>query len=77
VWEIVDKAAKFRLPMAGYSVDRIVERIDGLRVTMVPIEMRDIISSVKLPQVHGDPMDRALIAQAQRLGATLLSRRRV
>jgi PIN domain nuclease of toxin-antitoxin system len=74
VWEIVDKAAKFRLPMAGFSVDRIVERIDGLQATIVPIQMEDILTSVKLPKIHGDPMDRLLIAQAQQLGATLLSK---
>ncbi|MES2393685.1 MAG: type II toxin-antitoxin system VapC family toxin [Acidobacteriota bacterium] len=76
VWELVDKAAKFRLPVAGTSVDRIVERIFGLRATMVPVALEDIVASAKLPQHHGDPMDRVLIAQAARLGARLLSKDR-
>jgi len=74
VLELTDKAAKFRLPIAGSSVDRIVERILGLGVTMVPIELADITASVKLPRHHDDPLDRLLLAQAMRLGATLLSR---
>jgi len=76
VWELTDKAAKFRLPVAGSSVDRIVARIQGLGGTLVPVELADIVASVKLPHEHGDPMDRALIAQAQRHNATLLSRDR-
>jgi PIN domain nuclease of toxin-antitoxin system len=74
VLELTDKAAKFRLPIAGPSVDRIVERILGLGVTMVPIELADITASVTLPRRHDDPLDRLLIAQAIRLGATLLSK---
>jgi PIN domain nuclease of toxin-antitoxin system len=74
VLELTDKASKFRLPSAGSSVDRIVDRILDLGVTMVPIELADITASVKLPRHHDDPLDRLLIAQAIRLGATLLSR---
>jgi PIN domain nuclease of toxin-antitoxin system len=72
-WEITDKATKYRLPMAGSSADRIVRDIEALRVTLLPIDFQDIIASVKLPRHHNDPLDRLLIAQAQRLGATLLS----
>jgi PIN domain nuclease of toxin-antitoxin system len=45
VLELTDKASKFRLPIAGSSVDRIVERVLGLGVTMVPIESADIMAS--------------------------------
>jgi PIN domain nuclease of toxin-antitoxin system len=41
---------------------------------MLPIQLDDIIASVKLPRHHGDPLDRLLIAQARRFNATLLSR---
>lgn len=74
IWEVVDKAAKFRLPIAGSSVDKIVARIDELQTILVPIQLEVVVASVKLPQVHGDPMDRVLIAQAQRLNATLISK---
>jgi PIN domain nuclease of toxin-antitoxin system len=74
VLELTDKAAKFRLPSAGFSVDRIVERILGLGVTMVPIELADIAASVKLPRHHDDPFDRLLIAQAQARNLVLVSK---
>lgn len=74
IWELTDKAAKFRLPTAGPSPDRIMLRILELRATVLAIDLDDIIASVKLPRHHGDPMDRLLIAQARRLEATLLSR---
>jgi PIN domain nuclease of toxin-antitoxin system len=73
-WEITDKATKFRLPMAGNSADQIVLDIASLNATMLPIQFGDIVSSVKLPRHHNDPFDRLLIAQALRLGATLLSK---
>ena len=74
LWELTDKAAKFRLPMAGASADAILTDVQGLRATMVPIELEDVMNSVRLPRHHNDPLDRVLIAQAVRLGATLLSK---
>ena len=74
VLEITTKAAQYRLPQAGFSVDRIVGRILGLGVTTVAIHLEDIITSAKLPWHHADPLDRLLIAQAQRLDAVLLSK---
>lgn len=73
-WEITDKATKFRLPMAGSSPASIVRDVQALGATLVPITLEDIVASVKLPRHHNDPLDRVLIAQAQRLGATLLSK---
>ena len=70
VLELTDKAAKFRLPSAGLSVERIL----GLGVTMVPIELADIAASVKLPRHHDDPFDRLLIAQAQARNLVLVSK---
>ena len=74
LWEITDKAAKFRLPMAGASVDAILRDIHGFRATLLEIQLDDIMNSVKLPRHHNDPLDRVLIAQAIRLDATLLSK---
>jgi PIN domain nuclease of toxin-antitoxin system len=73
-WEIIDKATKFRLPMAGSSPGQIVRDVQALQMQMLPIEYDDIIESVKRPQHHSDPLDRVLIAQARRYGATLLSK---
>ena len=62
VLEITSKAARYRLPQAGFSVDVIMGDRD------------DIVAAAKLPLHHTDPLDRVLIAQARRLGATLLSK---
>jgi PIN domain nuclease of toxin-antitoxin system len=74
LWEITDKAAKFRLPMAGASADAILRDIRGLGATLLAIDLDDIMNSVKLPRHHNDPLDRVLIAQAIRCEATLLSK---
>lgn len=74
ILELTDKAAKFRLPSAGSSVERIMERILKFGAEIVAIELVDVLASVQLPLHHGGPLDRLLIAQAQRLQATLLSR---
>jgi PIN domain nuclease of toxin-antitoxin system len=74
IWEIVDKAAKFHLPMAGTSADAILRDIRGIHAPLLPINLEDVVSSVKLPRHHHDPLDRVLIAQARRLDATLLSK---
>jgi|GEM_PF-6464289 len=47
LWEITDKAAKFRLPMAGASVDAILRDIHGFRATLLEIQLDDIMNSVK------------------------------
>lgn len=73
-WEIADKATKFRLPMAGSSADAIFQDVDELEATLLPIELEDILESIKLPRFHNDPLDRVLIAQARRVDATLLSK---
>jgi PIN domain nuclease of toxin-antitoxin system len=74
LWEIADKAAKFRLPMAGASADAILHDIRGFGATLLAIDLDDVMNSVKLPRHHNDPLDRVLIAQAIRLDATLLSK---
>ncbi len=74
ILEITDKASKGRLPLAGNSPDAILEDLQAFPVKLVPISLEDILASVKLPRHHNDPLDRLLIAQAQRLGATLLSK---
>lgn len=60
--------------MAGSSPDRIVQDVLELRMDLVAISFEDVLNSVKLPRHHNDPMDRLLIAQAHRVGATLLSK---
>jgi PIN domain nuclease of toxin-antitoxin system len=74
VWEITDKAAKGRLPLAGKSVSQIMRDIDGSNATLLPIERPDILASVELPPHHGDPFDRLYVAQARARDLVLVSK---
>lgn len=65
VWELANKAAVHRLPLAGSSVERMVERIEQLGVIFLPITQSNIVAAATLPPHHADPFDRMLIAQAQ------------
>jgi PIN domain nuclease of toxin-antitoxin system len=74
VWELANKAAVHRLPLAGSSVEKMVERIEELGVTFLPITQADILAAATLPHHHADPFDRMLIAQAQAHSLHLLTK---
>jgi PIN domain nuclease of toxin-antitoxin system len=74
VWELANKAAVHRLPLAGSSVERMVERIEQLGVSFLPITRPSIVAAATLPPHHADPFDRMLIAQAQAHTLTLLTK---
>lgn len=40
----------------------------------LPITLVDAESAAELPRHHADPFDRMLVAQAKRIGATLVTR---
>jgi PIN domain nuclease of toxin-antitoxin system len=74
VWELSNKAAAYRLPLAGSSVEDMVARFEELEPVFVSITRAEINRVATLPQHHGDPFDRMLIAQAQALSLTLLTK---
>ena len=74
VWELSDKAAKGRLPLAENDVSQLMRDIEALGATLLPIERADILASVVLPPHHGDPFDRLFIAQAQSRNLVLVSK---
>jgi len=74
VWELSDKAAKGRLPLAGNSVSQLMDDIQQLGAALVPIERADILASVALPPHHGDPFDRLYVAQARARNLVLVSK---
>jgi len=74
VWELANKAAVHRLPMVGSSVERMIERIEQLGVTFLPITQPDILAAANLPHHHADPFDRMLIAQAQAYSLHLMTK---
>ena len=72
VWEIEVKRAAGRLRAPTPLLDAIRESgMDTLPVTAL-----DAVTAAALPMHHGDPFDRMLVAQAQRLDALIVSRDR-
>jgi len=60
--------------MVGSSVERMIERIEQLGVTFLPITQPDILAAANLPHHHADPFDRMLIAQAQAYSLHLMTK---
>ncbi len=73
IWELVNKAAAYRLPPMGASPQAFLTRLAELGTTLLPITMADIVASAVLPRHHGDPFDRMLVAQAQAHDLILLT----
>ena len=73
-WEISIKAALGRLEIELDSLEAAVER-NGFRP--LPIGVRHALTAGRLPNVHRDPFDRMLIAQAKVEELRILSHDRV
>jgi len=69
IWEIEIKRAlgKMKAP------NRLVELVDESGFERLRITFEHARQAGRLPQLHGDPFDRMLIAQAQAEGMTLAS----
>lgn len=72
VWEIEVKRAAGRLRAPTDLLDAI--RQSGMDT--LPVTALDAVSAAGLPMHHGDPFDRMLVAQGQRLDALIVSRDR-
>lgn len=73
VWEIEVKRVAGRLRAPEQLLDAIRET--GMET--LPITALDAVTAAGLPMHHGDPFDRMLVAQAQRLDALIVSRDQV
>lgn len=72
LWEIVSKAAAMRLPLAGSDPSAILEDIESIGIAWLPVTQTVILASASLPQIHGDPFDRILVAEAQARGLAIV-----
>ena len=72
-WEIAIKQSikKLNIEDSIEDLGRICQR---LSIKILPIELRHIERTKALPQIHRDPFDRLLIAQAQIENFTLITR---
>lgn len=71
-WELGIKAAAHRLFLPSIDWSQLERR----RVQLLPILLDDALRAAELPRHHRDPFDRMIIAQAARLGLTIVSRDR-
>ena len=70
IWELEIQRASGKLDL-GPDLLADLERI---RFEVLPVTGSDGITAARLPMHHRDPFDRMLVAQAQRLDATIVSR---
>jgi PIN domain nuclease of toxin-antitoxin system len=73
-WEIAIKypSGKLELPMSPASY--VPSRITALGFEMLPITQDHALAVIALPDIHADPFDRIMIAQAQFESLTLVTR---
>jgi PIN domain nuclease of toxin-antitoxin system len=73
-WEIGVGVSKGRLKLPLAPLDFIEEFIERMQVKLSPLTPAIMVSSSNLPgQIHGDPMDRILIATARALNLILVT----
>ena len=70
VWELAIKRQLGKLE----APDDLVGVIAATQFIGLPITLGDAESAAALPRHHADPFDRMLVAQARRVGATLVTR---
>ena len=70
IWEIAIKRALGKL----HAPDGLTDVLDSAGIGVLPISGRDAERAGTLPAHHRDPFDRMLVAQADRLGALVVSR---
>ena len=73
VWEILIKAGLGKLPIPSPAVEYIVQQMRLNRLSSLPIRLPHLAQLEKLPNVHRDPFDRVLVAQARAEGMAILS----
>ena len=73
-WEVALLAQRGRLVLR-YPVREWIARAEALAgLRFLPVDTGIAIRSVELPDLHPDPADRLIVASAERLGATLVTR---
>ena len=70
VWEISIKRALGKLE----APDNLLQEIEGHRFTLLDMTARHADTAGRLPEIHADPFDRMLVAQAQLEKLVLVTR---
>ncbi len=76
LWEIAIKQGlgKLRLDLTVPEIERLCQERD---IRIAPIDSLALERIKHLPDIHRDPFDRLLIAQAQEAGLTIVTRDRI
>ncbi len=72
-WEIAIKCARGRLVLPENPDKYVTERIAHYQFLPLPIQLSHALRVDHLPDIHNDPFDRLLVAQAQLEKIPLLS----
>ena len=72
-WEIAVKSALGRLPLPMPPGQFVPEVRARLRVESLSLDEESVLAVARLPDVHRDPFDRALVAQAIVHGLVVLT----
>lgn len=72
-WEIAIKYRLGKLPLPEPPARYVPERVLRHGVTWLPIAPHHALAVADLPELHGDPFDRLLVAQAMAEGLTLVT----
>jgi PIN domain nuclease of toxin-antitoxin system len=73
VWEIAIKSRIGRLNLPEPAATYIPDRMRRSGTTALAIEVAHTLRTAELPDLHRDPFDRLLVAQAQVLGLPLIT----
>ncbi len=73
VWELTNKAALGKLPKLPSDNGSFAQHLRGLGFSLRTLSWDDAELASRLPRHHRDPMDRMLIATAQRAGLTIIT----
>lgn len=73
VWEIVLKHALGRLPLPDAPERFVPREREGHGLTPLPLDEASTFQLSRLPQLHRDPIDRMLIAQAIEHGLAVVT----
>ncbi|MBS1827469.1 MAG: type II toxin-antitoxin system VapC family toxin [Acidobacteria bacterium] len=72
-WEIAIKSSLGRLPLPARAASYIPKIREQSGVASLPVDEEAALLAANLPDLHADPFDRMLIAQAILHGMTILS----
>ncbi len=72
-YEIAYKAAQGRLTLPDTPAEYVQTRLVANGFESLPIELPHALRAATLPRIHGDPIDRILVAQAQLEGLPILT----